>query len=630
MNKKNTQEYINNTFRNFQKCCEILRIKTKKVKINYSGITLAYLSKLEKNHIELLRRTRNLSRSKLYDKFNTDMANIKSELNNGLYDVRVLYISIFGKLHNYSITENDISDILNISEYDKLKVSVRDLIYKKIVGDIIPEHPKDEFRRARLLKRHFVIHCGETNTGKTYHALEAIKAANTGVYLAPLRLLALQVFQTLNENGVWCTLSTGEEDIVVPGAMHISSTIEKLNLDEEYNVAVIDEAQMIADQQRGCAWTKAILGALSPMIHVCCSPNAVNLLIRLIKDCGDSYEINKYNRDTELVLDEKAFTFPRSVKPGDALIAFSKRSVLNISSILAEKNKRASVIYGDLPPEARRNQMKLFISGETDIVVTTDALGMGLNLPIKRVVFMETKKFDGEESRKLKVNEIKQISGRAGRKNIYDIGYVNSINDKDYIGTAINSQLPNLDTAYYIPLEKYVLDLPMGSLEERLQCCMDARGEITYIHKADIEQPLRLLRIIEKERLTLTIEEMCKLIFIPFDAENHKLIHKWRNYIETYINNSDFIFPTLESEKLEDLEFYYKSLDLYYSFCKTMNRAFNKEEMMSLKYSTSDKIHNILKTNIKKMGNKCKKCGKKLEWNFKYKICESCYGLESE
>jgi len=324
-------------------------------------------------------------------------------------------------------------------------------------------------------------------------------------------------------------------------------------------------------------------------------------------------------------MDQKNFSFPKNVKRGDALIVFSKKMVLGVSCVLAERGRNASMIYGDLPPETRRKQMKMFADGETDIVVTTDAIGMGLNLPIKRVVFMETKKFDGEESRQLFVSEIKQISGRAGRKNIYDIGYVNSVDDKDYISKALESRLPDLDKAYYIPLEKYVLSLPMGTLEERLLCCMDARGGIDYIHKADIEQPLKLLRIITREQLHLTIEEMCRLIFIPFDEANGMLIKQWSNYIKTYIENGYFAVPELRSETLEELELYYKSLDLYYSFCKTMNIEFNKDKVMKLKYQTSEKIHDILKTNIKMMSRKCRKCGAELEWNFKYNICDGCF-----
>ena len=53
------------------------------------------------------------------------------------------------------------------------------------------------------------------------------------------------------------------------------------------------------------------------------------------------------------------------IKRGDALIAFSKKMVLAISGVLAEGNIKSSVIYGNLPPETRRNQMKAFQEGKT-------------------------------------------------------------------------------------------------------------------------------------------------------------------------------------------------------------------------------------------------------------------------
>jgi hypothetical protein len=624
-NTRNTPEKADNAINNFRGSVSRIRAKHKNLDmLDMSDVRFSQLAKFEHAYIELIRRARKLMKSRAFIKFHSNVAAAKDEIDSALFDIREKYITKMSAAYKYNI---DINDILDMPEYNDFKFSVRDLIFKKIVGDIIPEHPKDEFKRARELKRHFVIHCGETNTGKTYHALQALKNASAGVYLAPLRLLALQVFQTLNDDGVPCTLSTGEEDIITPGAGHISSTIEKLDLDKIYDVAVIDEAQMISDKQRGSAWTKALLGVLAERVHVCCSANAVSLLAKLITDCGDSYEVLQYFRDTELVMDEKNFSFPHNVKRGDALIVFSKKMVLAVSSALAERGKSASVIYGDLPPETRRKQMKMFAAGETDIVVTTDAIGMGLNLPVKRIIFMETKKFDGEESRQLFISEIKQISGRAGRKNIYDTGYVNSLNpgDKEYISDALKSPLPDLESAYYIPLEKYVLSLPMGTLEERLLCCMDARAGIDYIHKADIEQPLKLLRIITGEQLSLTIEEMCRLIFIPFDEGNGRLIRQWLNYIKAYVENGDFSVPGISSETLEELEFYYKSLDLYYSFCKTMGIEFDKDKVMRLKYRTAEKIHDILKTAIKTMRRKCRRCGAKLEWNFRHSICDNCH-----
>ena len=63
----------------------------------------------------------------------------------------------------------------------------------------------------------YVLHIGETNTGKTHQALQKMKEAESGLYFAPLRLLALEVFDKLNAEGVPCTLKTGEEEKPVTG-----------------------------------------------------------------------------------------------------------------------------------------------------------------------------------------------------------------------------------------------------------------------------------------------------------------------------------------------------------------------------------------------------------------------------
>ena len=158
-------------------------------------------------------------------------------------------------------------------------VKIAQIIYieeniKSNISLLIPEHPKDEYPAARMLKRRFTIHYGFTNTGKTYNALLRLKEAATGVYLSPLRLLALEVQENLNTSGVPCSLLTGEEEDIVPFARHMSSTVEKLNTQAEYDVCVIDECQMIGDSQRGFAWTRAILGAQAAEIHLCCAPRS--------------------------------------------------------------------------------------------------------------------------------------------------------------------------------------------------------------------------------------------------------------------------------------------------------------------------------------------------------------------
>jgi ATP-dependent RNA helicase SUPV3L1/SUV3 len=50
-------------------------------------------------------------------------------------------------------------------------------------------------------------------------------------------------------------------------------------------------------------------------------------------------------------------------------------------------------------------------SSDLNVLVASDAIGMGLNLNISRIIFSAMKKFDGFSFRELTVSEIKQIAG---------------------------------------------------------------------------------------------------------------------------------------------------------------------------------------------------------------------------
>ncbi len=101
-------------------------------------------------------------------------------------------------------------------------------------------------------------------------------------------------------------------------------------------------------------------GTAAPEIHICMSPAAEAVICHLIDLCEDTYEVERYERKTKLLCENKAFCFPDDVRQGDALIAFSKKSVLDVAGRLEEVGVNASVIYGSLPPEIRRRQMHLF------------------------------------------------------------------------------------------------------------------------------------------------------------------------------------------------------------------------------------------------------------------------------
>jgi ATP-dependent RNA helicase SUPV3L1/SUV3 len=90
-----------------------------------------------------------------------------------------------------------------------------------------------------------------------------------------------------------------------------------------------------------------------------------------------------------------------------------------------------SVIYGALPPEVRRREAERFAEGASHVLVATDAIGMGLNLPIRRVLFSTMNKFDGQTERPLDVSEVHQIAGRAGRYGMHDEGFAGVLREAE-------------------------------------------------------------------------------------------------------------------------------------------------------------------------------------------------------
>jgi ATP-dependent RNA helicase SUPV3L1/SUV3 len=80
------------------------------------------------------------------------------------------------------------------------------------------------------------------------------------VYLGPLRLLANEVFEKMNLANIPCNLLTGQEVRRFENANHTSSTIELADMFDHYDVAIVDEIQLISDPERGGSWTKVILG----------------------------------------------------------------------------------------------------------------------------------------------------------------------------------------------------------------------------------------------------------------------------------------------------------------------------------------------------------------------------------
>ncbi len=459
---------------------------------------------------------------------------------------------------------------------------------------VFPYNPKNEYEKTRKFKRKFYLHLGETNTGKTYNAMIKLKEATSGIYLSPLRILALENYEKLNNEGVKCNLATGEEEIKVKDAIHICCTIEKLDINQEYDVGIIDEIQMINNDQRGDAWTRAVLGLKSKEIHICGAMNAKELLIKIIEDCAEEYEIIEYKRKVPLLMQKVSFSY-KSIEKGDALVTFSKKKVLELAYHYSSLGIKVSLIYGDLPPEVRKKQYNQFINKESKILISTDAIGMGVNLPIKRIIFMDIKKFDGNEVRYLNSQEVKQIAGRAGRKGIYEVGYVASYGGtQDFISESLDCNDIIIEEGVIGPNDA-ILKISNLSLREKLALWSTKEEKIDFYRKMDISEYLVVLDNLRCCKLEESIQ--WRLLKIPFDVSNDRMMDSFLYYVdELFIAKREIISkPQCLLEDLFELELLYQKINLYYSFSKVFNLSFDDQWVYENRIKVSDDINKILK-----------------------------------
>ena len=471
----------------------------------------------------------------------------------------------------------------------------------------------------------YILHLGDTNTGKTFTALERLKSFKTGVYLAPLRLLALEVYEKLNRDGVPCRLKTGEEEKQVNGANHTSCTIEMFREEDVYDVIIIDEVQMITDKERGFSWYRSIVGANAKEVHIIGNPSAKEMVLHLLGDAD--VEVREYKRQIPLTVQEKGFQI-RDVQEGDALVTFSRQKVLQIASKLESDGHKVSIIYGNMPPDSRQKQIEEFIHGKTKIVVATDAIGMGLNLPIKRIIFMDSEKFDGTQRRLLTSQEVKQIAGRAGRKGLYEEGTVVFTSEKKKMKKLLQMADKPIETFTVAPtrdtferFSRYFRDL--DKFFELWKRYKNPKGT----KKALLTEEKMLYHMIKGtvvER-SFSLYELYHFLQIPFSTKDHELAAQWKQNMFNISYNKELLEPIIKKETLEELELSYKSVELHLMFLYRLNQPTEAYYWERVKKELSEDIHQWLKQNMHTFHKKCKDCNRSLEWDYPYGICQKCY-----
>ena len=252
---------------------------------------------------------------------------------------------------------------------------------------------------------------GPTNTGKTHRAIERMLRHRSGVIGLPLRLLAREVYDrvTVRIGEQQVALVTGEEKRIPPRPRYWVCTVESMP-EHEVDFVAVDEIQLAAHRQRGHTFTDRLLHTRGRHETWFLGADTIR---PLIEELLPTAMVEGAPRLSQL-----RYTGTHglgSLPARTAVVAFSAEDVYAIAEALRQQHGGTAVVLGALSPRTRNAQVAMYQAGEVHHLVATDAIGMGLNLDVDRVVLAALHKFDGRERRPLELAELGQIAGRAGR-----------------------------------------------------------------------------------------------------------------------------------------------------------------------------------------------------------------------
>lgn len=311
-----------------------------------------------------------------------------------------------------------------------------------------------------------------TGFGKTYLARRSVhnslKDDFRAIYLCPLRALSRELYASWQPEygpllGVY-TGETGTDELADMPSPHEARvmifTPEKFdsylrqwqrNLDwlAQVDLLVVDEIHTMGEGQRG-ATLEGIIARyriINPYLRI----------LGLSATLGNPEEIAAWlkaslyqsnSRPVPLEWRIATFEAKRTGAKGKELIAAQEalvtkqeggQSIIFVQSrprseglakSLSEAGIRAEAHHAGLPLKKRKDIEAQYRAGEVDVLCATGTLGVGMNLPARKIVLHDLQRFENGGWNDLSVNEVWQLGGRAGRRGLDDRGEVVLISPK--------------------------------------------------------------------------------------------------------------------------------------------------------------------------------------------------------
>ncbi len=331
-------------------------------------------------------------------------------------------------------------------------------------------YPAQEEALLELMAGHHVVLNTPTGSGKSLVALglqfKALCEGRVCFYTSPIKALASEKFfalcKDLGPDNVG--MLTGDASIN-PRAPILCCTAEVLSnmalrqgdrLNAPY--VVMDEFHYYADRARGVAWQiplitlpytrfllmSATLGNTAPIEERLAADSGVE--VACVRSDERPVPLDYEYRKTPL--HETLQELHADAKLPAYVVNFTQRECAELAQSLTsmkladrEERKAITAAIGDfrfdtpygkdvrrflgfgigihhagLLPKYRLLVEQLSQNGHLKVICGTDTLGVGVNIPIRTVVFTKLSKYDGHSTKLLSVRDFRQISGRAGRK----------------------------------------------------------------------------------------------------------------------------------------------------------------------------------------------------------------------
>ncbi|MBE2252305.1 MAG: DUF3516 domain-containing protein [Myxococcus sp.] len=328
-----------------------------------------------------------------------------------------------------------------------------------------------------LLGGKHVVLATPTGSGKSLVALAfhflAMAEGKTSIYTCPIKALVNEKFFALCDafGAENVGMMTGDAAINrdAPILCCTAEILSNLALRQQRIVAeavVMDEFHYYGDKERGVAWqvplismpeTQFLLMSATLGDMTAISTSLLDITRREVAEVRSAQRpVPLEFTYSEKPLHEMIQELLRANRAPVYLVNFTQRSAAeqaqNLMSIdvctRPEKEQLKAALMGarfDTPfgkelkrllmhgiglhhagllPRYRRLVERMAQQGLLKVISGTDTLGVGVNVPIRTVLFTQLCKFDGEKTGVLSVRDFQQISGRAGRKGFDDVGYV--------------------------------------------------------------------------------------------------------------------------------------------------------------------------------------------------------------